>query len=322
MHFNPPFYLKNPHLQTILASRFRQQVTPSRTVHAVPAYDGELIRVHHYNRGNNRLAILSHGLEGNADRSYIVGMVHAFLARRWDVLAWHNRTCSPQAPRTPKVYHSGFTADLSTLVHLYSPLYESLFLTGFSMGGNITLKLLGEAHGSVPGNLRGAAAVSVPTHLGDSSAALEKGFNRIYSQYFLDKLQHKMKRLHALFPEHIPGSMSARFDTLHAFDNAVTAKLHGFESADHYYRLASSAPFLPEIRKPVLVLNAKDDPFLTPSCFPGDNDFRNTLSRLHYPAHGGHVGFISSQKSTFAEQLVPAFAEAVLNGSVEFERFL
>lgn len=289
---------------------FRKPVVPHHPAFITQkAPDGEVLQADYYTTQQKNLLILSHGLEGSAKRPYILGMVSAFLRRGWDVLAWYNRTCGPQPAILPKVYHSGFYVDLKQwLDWAVARGYPKIFLAGFSMGGNITMNLLGRPEVFSAPSLCGAAAISTPFSLAESSKTLEKGFNRVYTRYFLDKLQRKMASLHQRFPETIPVSMGNNFKTLRAFDHEVTAKLHGFDSADDYYDKASSLPYLKHIQVPLLLLNSKDDSFLGEVNFPAQ-DLLSTKTMAVYTDYGGHCGFMDSGEETFAERTVSAFAE-------------
>jgi predicted alpha/beta-fold hydrolase len=201
--------------------------------------------------------------------------------------------------RAPRFYHSGETTDLAfVLDRLLVEFPESRFLlAGVSLGGNVLLKFLGEHGAAVPPRIVAAAAVSVPYDLARSSRRIDRGFSRGYQAHFLKSLQRKAALKHAAFPGRLPAAALVPARTLYAFDDAVTAPLHGFTGADDYYTQSSAIRWLGGITVPALLLSAADDPFLPAEVL---EDVRNAAmgnAALHieFVDRGGHVGFIAGR---------------------------
>jgi uncharacterized protein len=287
--FRPPFSLRNGHLQTILPVLLprRFQVTYQRE--RLELDDGDFLNLDWIRAGSDRLAIVSHGLEGSSEDCR--GMATLLRWAGWDVLAWNYRSCGGELNRFARFYHSGDTADLDALIQFASMTYSKIALIGVSLGGNITLKYLGERipHPSVIA----AFAVSVPVDVPSSAAALDRRWsNRLYLNRFIRSLLTKVEKKALSFPDQydLRGSRSIR--TFRQFDDRYTAPIHGFRDAADYWRQSSSLQYLRGINVPTLLLNARDDPFLTPECFPYSDAQQNAYLFLETPESGGHVGFI------------------------------
>ncbi|HRK15562.1 MAG TPA: alpha/beta fold hydrolase, partial [Prosthecobacter sp.] len=206
----------------------------------------------------------------------------------------------------PRSYHSGESGDLRHLITHAAPGYDSVALVGFSLGGNITLKYLGESppHPAV----RAAAAVSTPVDLASSARALdEHPACRLYQRRFLRSLLAKAEEKARRFPRVLPPGGLAGIRTIRDFDERFTAPLHGFRDAADYYARASSLPHLNSITVPALLLNAADDPLLEPPSYPGGAAAENAALHLEIPAHGGHVGFLTHGLRRWHERRVLDF---------------
>ncbi len=260
-----------------------------------------------------KLAVLSHGLEGDSTRSYMRALAIALVSRGWDVASRNFRGCGGPMNRLPVLYHSGETADLDTVVrHGVSLGYTRIALAGFSMGANQVLMYLGKHAASVPAQVARAAAVSVPCDLTGCSVALSKPRNRIYMEYFLRTLRKKMREKHAAFPGLFSIEGLDRIKTFKEFDDRFTAPLSGFSSAEDYWARASSLPYLDGITVPSLVVNAANDPFLSERCYPAAVAEQNRDLFLMVPRQGGHVGFPSFAGKTvgWLENTVAGFLDA------------
>jgi predicted alpha/beta-fold hydrolase len=293
--FPAPFYLFNGHLQTILPGILRSvdEVTYKRERIATPDHDFLDLDWSVAATPSDKLVIVSHGLEGDSYRPYVKGMVKAANQGGLDALAWNYRSCSGEPNLLLSSYHLGATADLDLVIRyaLSKKKYRSVYLIGFSAGGNITLKYLGEAPEKVPAEVEKAVAFSVPCDLKSSAAQIAKPQNRIYLRRFLNslrlKLEQKLPIAHGRFDLAYYGSIK----DFEAFDNRYTAPLHGFASAEDYYAKCSSKPYLRSIQIPTLLVNAKNDPFLSEDCFPVKEAEANPNFYLEIPLEGGHVGF-------------------------------
>jgi hypothetical protein len=230
------------------------------------------------------------------------------------VLAWNFRGCGGEPNRLLRCYHSGDTADLhAVLTHgLGRRSYADAVLVGFSIGGNQLLKYLGEDPERVPRAVRAAVAFSVPCDLAGSARVLARPANRFYMEYFLRSLRAKARLKNRLFGGILDLDGLDAMTTFDAFDDRFTAPLHGFAGAADYYRRASSLPHLEAIRVPTLLINALDDPFLSPSCFPAEAAAASRQLVLETPVSGGHVGFVERNRDNlyWSERRAAAFLAA------------
>jgi len=288
--FKPPFLLGNGHLQTILPVLLPRRINITYERERLELEDGDFLDLDWSRSGHGRVAILLHGLEGCTDNGYMRGMAAALNATGWDALAWNFRGCSGESNRLPRFYHSGETGDIAAVVRHASTNYSDIVLVGFSLGGNVVLKYLGEAkpHPAVIG----AVAISTPVDLASSARALDQRRpNKIYLGRFLQTLIKKVEAKAGIFPREFDVSGIRSIKSFQEFDDRYTARLHGFRDAEDYWRQSSSRQFLPGINVPTLLLNAKNDPFLTPESFPFAEAGQSRFLTLEAPESGGHVGF-------------------------------
>lgn len=243
---------------------------------------------------NGRLAILCHGLESSTDATYMRCMAKACHLSGWDSVGYNFRGCSGEPNRLPHAYHCGLTEDLDKVVQhaIKTDRYRSISLIGFSLGGNLVLKYLGERGQDVAPQITNAAAVSVPCDLADSSIELERWDNWVYKTRFLRLLVSKSKLKKALISQQLGQWPSDEIRSIKDFDEYFTAPLNNFRGADHYYETTSSIRFLSQIQRPTLLLNAKNDPLLGENCYPYSIAENNAALYLETPLYGGHVGFI------------------------------
>lgn len=298
----PPFYLFNGHLETVIPSMFRK-VEGSYERERMELVDGDFLDLDWIRSGRKKLVVISHGLEGNSERHYSKGMAQYFYQRGWDALAWNCRGCSGEMNRLPRFYHHGATEDIAAVIeHAISKDYEHIALVGFSMGGSMSLKYLGERKNSVSQVIKSAVVFSVPCHLGASANELDKPNKKFYLNRFLKKLEKKIRAKAIKFPDVISDEGFEQIKTFRAFDNRYTAPLHGFDNADDFYARASSGPHIPNIQLPTLIVNALNDPFLPEACFPYGVAKDHHYVYLETPPYGGHVGFsLSTQETNWME---------------------
>jgi uncharacterized protein len=292
--YRAPRFLNNGHLLTIYPTLFRQVLDVQYERTRITTPDGDFLDLDMSLIGSDRVVVLTHGLEGDSGRGYMLGMVRALNIAGWDAVAWNCRGCSGETNRLPRFYHSGATEDLGAVIDhlLTTPHYTSLSLVGFSLGGNMTLKYLGERGASLPEPIRSAVAISVPCDLASSADRLALWSNRIYMRRFLHSLRDKVERKRVLMGDRLPSVDFREISTFHDFDEYYTAPLHGFRDAKDYWEQCSSRRYLHGIRIPALLVNALDDPFLAPACFPLEEAQENPCLILETPASGGHVGFV------------------------------
>jgi predicted alpha/beta-fold hydrolase len=290
-----PIAFHNAHAQTCFPSLFR----------VVPGVHYERERVHTPDQdfidldwsrvpSSSNLVVICHGLEADSQSTYIKGMVKAFNKRGWSSVIFNFRGCSGEANLLLKSYHSGATEDLDLILRHISAQkkYDQVVLVGFSLGGNVMLKFLGDGIFSSTSLIAKAAAVSVPCHLKSSVLRLAEKSNLIYMRRFLKKLNPKIRdKIHLMPGAKYEDFLAAR--TFLDFDNLYTAPVHGFKDADDYYEKCSARQFLKNIKIPTLLINAWDDPFLAKECFPVEEAQKNPFFTLETPQHGGHVGFVT-----------------------------
>jgi uncharacterized protein len=308
--YRPRWWLRNGHLQTLYPFLFRRVGPLPFERERIATTDGDFLDLDWLRSGRPRLAVISHGLEGSSRAKYVRGMTLALHTQGWDVLAWNFRGCSGEPNRTMRLYHSGVTDDLhAVLVHALSSGYAHAALVGFSMGGNQILKYLGENPGLVPSQVRSAAVFSVPCDLEAASTAMAAPANRVYMLRFLRSLRVKVREKSVRFPGCLDLAGLEAVRTFPEFDDRYTAPLHGFADARDYYRRSSSIRYLDSIALPTLMVNAQDDPFLAPSCFPHDLARTHDSLVLECPAHGGHVGFAGTAPVYWSEARAARFLE-------------
>ncbi len=294
--YRPVWPLTNAHLHTIFPVLCRPTplTSPQRERIATPDGDFLDIDVHHApDTQAHTVVIISHGLEGHARKKYPLGMARAMNRMGYDAVCLNFRGCSGEPNRLLRMYHSGVTDDLHTVIlsRLHKGRYTRVFLVGFSMGGNQTLKYLGEHPDRVPREVKGAVVFSVPCDLMGSVKIMSRPVNSIYMRYFMKGLRKKIRTKAAMFPGRITTNELESIRTFEAFDDRYTAPIHGFRNAHDYYRKTSSDQFIPSLRLPCLMVQAKDDPLLSDSCYPIALARKSPQLFLEIPRYGGHVGF-------------------------------
>ncbi len=309
--YRPPFLLRGQHVETIVPALLRppRKIVPQPEKITTP--DGDFLQLDWYRTGAATLAILSHGLEGSSNRAYMLGMAKIFFDHGIDALCWNYRGCGPEMNLKPVLYHSGATYDLDTVVkHAAGQGYSQIVLIGFSLGGNITLKYVGEEGENLHKAIMAAIAFSVPLDLDAGCRQISQPGNWLYARRFIKNLKIKIRQKHQQFPDIIPLNGLAKINDLRTFDDVYTGPLHGFNDARDYYHQCSAIRFLAGINIPTLLVNALNDPFLPPECYPTAAAAQNPNIRFETPGHGGHVGFTAYNKQGYywSEQRALAFA--------------
>ena len=293
--YQPPFFLFNAHLETIYPALLRRVPLQAYTRERIATPDYDFLDLDWIKQDAGRLVIISHGLEGNSQRSYIKGMARMCLASNFDVLTWNYRGCSEEMNRELRFYHSGATDDVGVVVnHAIACGYKNITLIGFSLGGNLTLKYIGEQQ--PPKEVKKAVAFSVPLDLHSSCIQISRPSNRIYSERFLKSLKKKIITK-AAFRRELDIKGIDAIASLIEFDDHFTAPIHGFQNAVDYYTRSSSLQFLTRITIPTLIINAQNDPFLSKDCYPSTKLHDHPFARFESPAYGGHVGFAQFNKN-------------------------
>lgn len=321
--YKSPWWLKGPHLQTLWGALVRSKPYMKLEWERLELSDGDFLDLAWTVKTKSDpiplptsvtcvtpvsphtpIVLILHGLNGSIDSSYAAGMLLAIKKLGWRGVIMHFRGCSGKPNRLPRAYHSGETGDLQTVVTELKTREPNtpLFAVGYSLGGNVLLKWLGETGATNP--LQATAAVSVPFELDKTADYLNTGFSKLYQWWLIRglKIEH-----HRKFKNH---PLKAQFEThpfrkdhfknvnkiknFWEFDDQITAPLHGFKNAKEYYELSSCRQFLKDIEIPTLILHAKNDPFVPTIALPTVNEVSTSVT-LEISEEGGHVGFISGK---------------------------
>lgn len=325
--FKPAWWLPGPHLQTLWNPLCRQPPRLQRRRERLWLADGDFLDLDWHGRHDPKapLVLVLHGLTGSSSSRYVLGVQRALAARGWASAALNWRGCSGEPNLLARGYHSGASEDLAeTLRHLRAqrPM-APLYAVGYSLGGNVLLKHLGESGGA--SQLQGAVAVSVPFRLDQCADRLGLGLSRIYQTHFMNQMVAYVKTKQRLFAHQ---GMADRLATLEQlgpldgmrsfwdFDGRITAPLHGFRDAQDYYRRSSSRYFLGRIQTPTLIIQAADDPFVFRHSLPQTAELPACIQfELH--AQGGHVGFVDGspwRPGYYLERRIPQWLAARASG--------
>lgn len=324
--FNPAWWLPGPHLQTLWSPFCRQAPSLERTRERLWLADGDFLDLdwHGPHSADAPLVLVLHGLTGCSSSLYVLGLQQALAAQGWASVALNWRGCSGEPNLLPRAYHSGASDDLAEVIaHLRAqrPL-APLFAVGYSLGGNVLLKHLGESGADCA--LQGAVAVSVPFRLDQCADRIGTGFSRVYQAHFMRAMVAYVKDKQRLFAHQ---GLSDRLSVLEKlgpldgmrtfwdFDGRITAPLHGYVDAQDYYRRASSRYFLGAVQVPTLIIQAADDPFVFPHSLPEPGEL-SASTRFELHAKGGHVGFVEgppNRPGYYLERRIPAWLRTRVN---------
>ena len=292
--YEAPFWLPGGDLQTIWGALIgNPRVDYRRQRWELP--DGDFIDLDWVDGpADAPLLVLFHGLEGSSGSGYALHLMAAARQRGWRGVVANFRGCSGEANRLPRSYHAGDAAEIERILrHLHLGNGRApLFAVGVSLGGNALLKWLGEQGEAARELLQGAVAISAPLDLPAAGAALDQGFNRVYTARFLKTLKAKALDKLDHYPLLYDRRAVAAIDTIKDFDSLVTAPLHGYRDADDYWARAASKPGLKAIRVPTLLINARNDPFMPGDVLPRPDQVSDQVT-LDFPETGGHVGFVT-----------------------------
>ncbi len=292
--YKPPHFFKNSYFSTIYSGRIRKVNDISQVRERLTLEDGDFMDLDFSfaKQKTNKLIIILHGLEGNAQRHYMLGTAKLLNENNIDAVCVNFRGCGGEDNLKYRSYHSGNTQDLKEVIQhvLENRSYDTIYLNGYSLGANVILKYLGETE-VIPNEIKGSVAVSVPCFLNSSLIELMKPKNMIYARIFQKKLVAKLKIKQEKFPNQISKETINNISSLKDFDDVYTSKAHGFIDAEDYYTKTSSLQYLQNIKIPTLIINALNDSFLSPECFPVKEAKENDNLFLEMPEYGGHVGF-------------------------------
>jgi len=307
-HYQPPEFvpvraLRNPHLMTIAANFWRRSfpALPAAVPRTFDVEPGSRVRAEcHWQRqpGEHPTIVLLHGLEGSSESGYILGTAEKAYAAGFNAVRLNQRNCGGTEELTPTLYHSGLSCDIrAVLLELIGKdRLPELFAAGFSMGGNLVLKMAGESSDGAPPEIRGIVAVAPALDLAACADALAAPSNFIYEHHFVSRLKRRMRYKARLFPERYPIDGMRNIHSVREFDEVITARFCGFEGADDYYARSSALRVVAGIRRPTLILTAKDDPFVPFASFANAAIRDNPNVTLVAPQHGGHCAFISRER--------------------------
>ncbi len=314
-NYKPPFWLRNGHLATIIPSSFRKVEGVQYQRERILTEDDDFLDLDWIKNDHNQLVIISHGLEGSSHRPYVLGMAKYMSKNSFDVLAWNCRSCSGEINKQARFYHHGATDDLETVVnHALSIFdYQRIVLIGFSMGGSLTIKYLGERDDR-PEVIKAGITFSIPVSLKSSVDELTYSKTSFYKKRFLRKLEEKVKRKAETYPGLVEYNGFEDIKEFEDFDNKYTAPIHGFIDAQDFYNKASAGNFLHQVSVPLLICNAVNDPFLGEPCYPYDLCQTSENIYLETPKFGGHVGFqLPNSEINYMEKRALEFISEVLN---------
>jgi predicted alpha/beta-fold hydrolase len=315
--FKPAWWLPNSHLQTIWPVICRSGVKDlaiKRERFELP--DGDFIDMDWVGKDKKGpLVLVMHGFEGSIESHYAKGILRKIEEAGWRGVFIHFRGCSGEPNRLPRGYHSGETHDIDFMVKVLLEREENTDFAaiGYSLGGNVLLKWLGETGEQNP--LKAAIAISVPFELHKAAERIQRGFSRLYQWYFMKCIRERLQNKFKYVPAPIDPAIVLELHTMRDFDDKYTAPLHGFAGAEEYYSHASSRQYLRSIQVPTLILHAKDDPFMTEDVIPTEDEISSKVT-LEVTETGGHVGFVTGKypwrPCYWLEERVPAFLKEFL----------
>lgn len=318
--FRPSWWLRNRHLQTIWQSVFSSRVKLETHRERLELPDGDFVDLD-WTGEEGPIAIVLHGLEGSIRSPYVRSTLKALNLHGWQGVLMHFRGCSGETNRLMRGYHSGETGDLDYLISEIRRRYPDtpIALIGFSLGGSVMLRWLSEQGDQA--NVVGAVAVSVPFVLNNSVERMDKGLSRFYQRYLLSSLHRSVRAKLACMPMdelNVNEDRLQKLTTFKLFDDAITAPLHGFRDAAHYYAETSVRSRLKSITVSTLIIHSQDDPFMSKSAIPTADEL-SPSTQLELTKRGGHVGFISGPipflgRSWLARR-IPAYLEEQLRAA-------
>jgi len=314
--FKPAWWLNGPHSQTLWPTLTRNDIPLNIIRERMELPDGDFLDLDWVGEGNGPIVLLLHGLAGDLRSPYVKGMLRAIIQSGWRGVLMYFRGCSGSPNRLPRCYHSGDTGDVNFVTHalIQREPHTYLACVGYSLGGNVLLKWLGETGEKNP--LSAAVAISVPFDLAKASGRLNTGFSRVYQWLLLRELREMIKRKSAVVSMPFELNNIDKLRTFIEYDDFITAPLHGFKDAQDYYAQASSRQFIPHIRKPTLIVQAMDDPFLSPDAIPTQQELPSGV-HIELTDRGGHVGFVTGnvpwRSDYWLEKRVIAYLQHLLN---------
>jgi predicted alpha/beta-fold hydrolase len=319
--FRPAFGLSNPHLQTLIPFLLKKRGNENYFQETIELDDGDFIDCTWTDKPVNGkpIVVVFHGLEGSVDSHYVSSIMQSLQSCGWQAVLMHFRGCSGRPNRLPRSYHSGETGDARTLIgHLKRNYPDApLAAIGYSLGGNMLLKLQAEYAGDSP--LKAVVSICAPIQLALCAQRLNRGFSRLYQKYLIGRLKKKLYEKATRFDfEQLIGLDKKgikQLRTFWQFDDLATAPLHDFSGVDDYYARSSARQYLKNIKNPALIIHALDDPFMLPGVVPDNLELPESVV-LELSKYGGHVGFVagSVRKPVFwLQERIPEYLSGFLD---------
>lgn len=293
--FVPSRRYRHSHYSTCAPSLFGRVPEVGYDRKRVTTPDGDFLDLDYVKNGNKRVAIICHGLEGSSSSIYVLLQAEYLIKKGWDILSLNYRGCSGEMNHQLQMYNSGETRDLYFVADHHVADYDEIVFIGYSLGGNLVLKYAGEYPDRVHPKVSSVVAISTPLDLHDSSEHLLKWDNYLYQLLFLKSLKAKIRAKSKQFPDQVSLKHLRKCYNLYRFDEYYTAPIWGYRDAKDYYDSCASIQWIDQINVPTLIINAMNDPFLGPRCYPTDLISRLPHINMLTPAYGGHVGFAYSR---------------------------
>lgn len=303
MAYNPGLIFRNGHVNTIYSSVLRKLKDPHFKRVRIDTPDNDFLDVDTLQSDASGLAILCHGLEGSSSSNYMKGTALHLHNNGWDVAAMNYRGCSGEMNRCLRMYHSGATEDLDTVISSFHNEYKHIALIGFSLGGNLVLKYCGERGSTINPKIKAVTAISVPVDLKAGSLHIGRPVNFVYQKRFLITLKEKIRLKAKQYPDMLDVHKLNQVNTLYDFDDVYTGPLHGFKNAEDYYSQCSSKQYIADITIPGMIITAQDDPFFPEACYPVNEVNDNPNLQLQMPKYGGHVGFVLTNNQAYWNEI-------------------
>lgn len=319
--FSPAFGLSNPHAQTLFPYLQKEPFIKPIIQQTVELKDGDFIDLSWQGKPKNGspIIILFHGLESTIDSHYIPRIMNSLQKQNWTCVLMHFRGCSGRPNRLAHSYHCGETGDARYVINLLKDSYpdSTLVATGFSLGGNMLLKLQAEYGSLSP--LEAAVSICAPVQMDICARKMDQGISRFYQRILVNDLKSKiLNKKHQFNYQQLINLTNKEIQNLKSFwqfDDLVTAPLNGFTDVHDYYSQSSARQYLKDIQKPTLMIQALDDPFMTPEIIPDVSELSKSIE-LEVCQHGGHIGFVSgsiTKPCFWLQQRIPEYIKQFIN---------
>jgi uncharacterized protein len=319
--FEPHALLKNGHAMTIVSvfvpRKFDLPLAEERLFQV--DVESQLLGKCHWQPGKRREApvlVILHGLEGSSESNYVCGIAEKAFRAGFHAVRLNQRNCGGTERLTPTLYNSGMSGDYRAVLEELSngDGFEQIFFAGYSMGGNLMTKMAGEYGDAAPKTLRGVCVLCPAMDLGACADALQRRDNFFYQRHFVKGLMARYARKAALFPDRYPRNGFGAVRSVREFDDKITAPQFGYRDAQDYYDAVGAKKVVAQVRVPMLMITAQDDPFVPYELFLRANPEQNPAIKFATPEHGGHCGFISKRSGAerfWAEQRIVEFCAAI-----------